>query len=106
MITYKHLDITLLYLNIIRRNSRCSFQNHDSSPMAGNEDIESSMSRLQRAIGYQFEQKNILKLALTAAGAEETNYNGNRKLAQLGEALVESVLGDKAYSEGSSRSNP
>lgn len=106
MITYKHLDITLLYLNIIRRNSRCAFQNHDSLPMAGNDDIESSMSRLQRAIGYQFEQKNILKLALTAAGAEETNHDGNRKLAQLGEALIESVLVDKAYSEGSSRSNP
>lgn len=74
--------------------------------MAGNKEIESSMSRLQRAMGYQFEQESILTLALTAAGAEETNHDGNRRLAQLGEALIESVLVDKAYSEGSSRSNP
>ena len=67
-------------------------------------DIESSISRIQRAIGYQFKQVSRLTLALTAAGAEETNYDGNRKLAQLGEVLIESALVDKAYSEGSSRS--
>ena len=67
-------------------------------------DIELSTSRVQRAIDYQFTQVTTLTQALTAAGAEDTNYEGNRKLAQLGEALIESALIDKAYSEGSSRS--
>ena len=62
------------------------------------------LCRLQVKIGYNFNKIEYLELALTAAGAEEENHDGNRKLAQLGEALLECVVMDKAFTEGASRS--
>ena len=60
---------------------------------------------VQLIIGYNFQRVEYLKLALTAAGADEKNHDGNRKLAQLGESLIESILLDNAYSERSLRSD-
>jgi dsRNA-specific ribonuclease len=48
---------------------------------------------VEHAIGHSFQSKRSLLLqALTAAGAEEDNWDGNRKLAQLGTALTEFLL--------------
>ncbi len=55
-------------------------------------------------IGYTFNRIEYLEQALTAAGAEEENYDGNRKLAQLGESLLHCVVLDKALTDGLSRS--
>jgi dsRNA-specific ribonuclease len=62
--------------------------------------------RLQLKIGYNFRNISHLEQALTAAGAEEENYDGNRKLAQLGEAVMQCIGVDKALAEGGSRSRP
>lgn len=40
-------------------------------------------------IGYAFHDENLLNQALTAAGAREDNYDGNRNLAQIGKSFVD-----------------
>lgn len=62
------------------------------------------LCRLQLNIGYTFTRIEYLELALTTAGTIEENYDGNRKLAQMGEILLELVAVDKAHAEGQSRS--
>ena len=62
------------------------------------------LCRLQLKIGYTFTDVSHLVQALTAAGAEEENYDGNRKLAQLGESVMQCIVLDKALTEGGSRS--
>ncbi|KAL2037607.1 hypothetical protein N7G274_009720 [Stereocaulon virgatum] len=44
-------------------------------------------------------------LALTAAGADDKVYDGNRKMAQLGEALIELLLAENAFTAGCSRAD-
>ena len=43
------------------------------------------LSEVQAIVEYNFRSINLLGLALTAAGADEKIYDGNRKMAQLGE---------------------
>jgi len=44
---------------------------------------------IEDLIHYVFRSRDLLELALTAAGAEENNHDGNRKLGQLGVSLLE-----------------
>jgi len=60
------------------------------------------IAHLQFIIGYEFMKVDYLVQALTATGADEEDYDGNRKLAQIGESLIECVLLDLAYMERSS----
>lgn len=39
---------------------------------------------VENTIGYLFKRKALLAMALTAAGADNGNYQGNRRLAQIG----------------------
>lgn len=59
------------------------------------------IGEVQAIIGYRYNRVSLVVQALTAAGADEENYDGNRKLAQLGESLIEFVLVRDAF--GSSR---
>ena len=58
---------------------------------------------LQDLLAYGFKNINLLLLALTAAGADDKVYDGNRKMAQLGEKLMELLLAENAFSAGYSR---
>jgi dsRNA-specific ribonuclease len=69
---------------------------------------EGYLIRLQDNIGYRFTDAALLDLALTAAGAEgkkdgdqqeRDKYDGNRKLAQLGDSLLPLVVRKKALRE-------
>lgn len=60
-------------------------------------------TEVQNIIDYSFRSISFLVLALTAAGADEGNHDGNRKLAQLGELLIELLLADNAFTAGFSR---
>jgi len=62
------------------------------------------LRRLQDIIEYNFTRIEYLEEALTAAGADEDNYDGNRKLSQLGELLIQCVLLFTAHTGGASRS--
>ncbi|KAI1934079.1 hypothetical protein LOZ66_006172 [Ophidiomyces ophidiicola] len=53
---------------------------------------KASIGPVEDIIGYKFNSKNLLLKALTAAGSELNDYDGNRGLAQLGTALVEFFL--------------
>ena len=64
------------------------------------------LSEVQAIVEYNFRSVNLLALALTAAGADDKIYDGNRKMAQLGEALVELLLADDAFTAGCSRGQP
>jgi dsRNA-specific ribonuclease len=59
------------------------------------------INEVQDIIGYTYKQINLGVQALTAAGADETNHDGNRRLAQLGESLIEFILVSDSF--GSSR---
>ena len=48
--------------------------------------------QVQRFLSYTFEKRELLELALTAPGADETNYDGNRRLARKGALAMELVL--------------
>ena len=58
---------------------------------------------VQKIIDYDFKSVDLLELALTAAGADDKNHDGNRKLAQLGESLIEFLLSFNAFIAGFSR---
>ncbi|KAI1957070.1 hypothetical protein LOZ58_005992 [Ophidiomyces ophidiicola] len=53
---------------------------------------KASIGPVEDIIGYKFNSKHLLLKALTAAGSELNDYDGNRRLAQLGTALVEFFL--------------
>ena len=54
---------------------------------------EDHVKIVEHCLGYEFQSKRHLLLqALTAAGAVEEDWDGNRKLAQLGTALTEFLL--------------
>jgi hypothetical protein len=55
-------------------------------------------------IGYSFRSREHLVQALTAAGAEEHNHDGNRKLAHLGSNLLRFILSFVVFEIAPSRS--
>lgn len=64
------------------------------------------ISIVEGVVGYQFGDKGHLKLALTSAGAEEDNHDGNRTLAMIGEAAAQLAAVDSGYEKAASRGNP
>jgi dsRNA-specific ribonuclease len=69
---------------------------------------------LQEAIGYQFNNISLLEKALTAPGAEGVKkgspeehdlYNGNRKLAALGDSILLLVARTRSASNEASQGN-
>lgn len=61
---------------------------------------------VEKTIGYSFRSKEYLVQALTAAGAEEDNHDGNRKLAHLGGAVIRFTLSFVAFETMPRRSEP
>jgi dsRNA-specific ribonuclease len=64
---------------------------------------EENAKFVETCIGYSFRSRSRLLQALTAAGAVENDHDGNRKLAQLGAALIEFLLVYIGYEADSSR---
>ncbi|KAL2861012.1 uncharacterized protein BJX67DRAFT_317514 [Aspergillus lucknowensis] len=58
---------------------------------------------VETVIGYIFTQRWLIRQALTAAGAEEHNYDGNRQLSQLGASLMDTILAILVYNTGVNR---
>jgi dsRNA-specific ribonuclease len=67
---------------------------------------QADASVVENIIGYSFRSRNHLVQALTAAGAEEDNHDGNRKLALLGGNLIRFSLSFVAFETIPSRSTP
>lgn len=63
-----------------------------------------SAQAIENIIGYKIRSRHddLLK-ALTAAGAAEDDWDGNRKLAQFGTALCEFLLTYLAFEAGVTR---
>lgn len=61
------------------------------------------LTEVQDIVNYKFRSISLLLLALTAAGADDRIYDGNRKMAQLGESLIELLLAENAFMAGCSR---
>ena len=51
--------------------------------------LDSRIQHMEREAGYGFASKALLLETFIAAGAEETNYDGNRRLSQLGAVLTD-----------------
>ncbi|RDH26484.1 hypothetical protein BDQ94DRAFT_177759 [Aspergillus welwitschiae] len=64
---------------------------------------EPKVETLEQIIGHTFSLKHLIRLALTSAGANPDNYDGNRKLSQLGASVVDSVLAIIVFFIGGSR---
>ncbi|GCB25539.1 hypothetical protein AAWM_08424 [Aspergillus awamori] len=64
---------------------------------------EPKIATLEKIIGHTFSVKHLIRLARTSAGANPDNYDGNRKLSQLGASLVDSVLAIIVFFIGGSR---
>ncbi|KAJ9302274.1 hypothetical protein DTO271G3_1140 [Paecilomyces variotii] len=58
---------------------------------------EADSQRVETIINYSFHSKDLLMQALTAAGAEESNRDGNRKLALIGTNLIRLLLSLAAF---------
>jgi len=61
------------------------------------------INRAERIIGYPFKNNGLITLALTAAGAEELNHDGNRKLALFGEKLLQFLISWSGFQNGATR---
>ncbi|KAK6826937.1 hypothetical protein RU639_004403 [Aspergillus parasiticus] len=61
------------------------------------------MKRVERIIGHTFSSGHLIRQALTSAGAEKDNYDGNRKLSQLGASLMDTLLAIIVYGTGAGR---
>ena len=57
-----------------------------------------SIEQAERAINYTFRDKNLIKRALTAPSASEDN---NQLLEFFGDAILEFIVSEKIFSEGS-----
>ena len=82
------------------------YSNNVKLPVLNKVEISMAMADIQavqRIIAYEFRRTDLLALALTAAGADENNHDGNRRLGQLGGFVLQLVVGDKAFVEGASR---
>lgn len=64
---------------------------------------EEHVRKVEDIIGYKFESKQYIHEALTAAGAENENYDGNRKLSQIGTVLIDAILALIIYGTNASR---
>ncbi|KAB8232589.1 uncharacterized protein BDW43DRAFT_311974 [Aspergillus alliaceus] len=64
---------------------------------------EEHVRHVETIIGHTFTSKFLILLALTAAGADKENYDGNRKLSQLGASLVDTLLAIIVYGTGVNR---
>lgn len=64
---------------------------------------EEHVRKIEYIIGYNFETKQYIHEALTAAGAENDNYDGNRRLSQIGASLVDTILSLIVYGTKASR---
>ena len=62
-----------------------------------------NLAQVQVILGYRFSEFENLELALTAASTDEANHNGNRRMAQMGEKLIEFLLAEAVYAAGASR---
>lgn len=60
---------------------------------------------VESKIGYEFNNKLLLFQALKCAGAEETDYDGNRRLSQLGAYLIDFLLMLVTYTARTTRGN-
>ena len=61
------------------------------------------LAEVQDIVEHRFRSISLLMLALTAAGADNKVYDGNRKMAQLGEYLIELLIAENAFTAGCSR---
>lgn len=59
----------------------------------------SDILTVELAIEYTFKQKDLLTLALTAAGAKPENHDGNRKLAKFGQTAIHFAIASRGYKE-------
>ncbi len=55
------------------------------------------LSKVERAIGYTFKDKTLLKRALTLASASEEN---NQLMEFFGDAILEFIVSERIYSDG------
>jgi dsRNA-specific ribonuclease len=65
---------------------------------------ETDAEVVENIIGYSFRSREYLVQALTAAGADDDNHDGNRKLAHLGGNFIRFTLSFVAFETISSRS--
>lgn len=65
--------------------------------------LHESYDPLYAIIGHTFTNRHLLKQALTAPGAEDDNYDGHRGYAQVGEFLLQFILGCQSFQTGSTR---
>jgi dsRNA-specific ribonuclease len=67
---------------------------------------DTDINTVERVIGYRFKRRSLISQALTAAGAEEDNYDGNRKLSQIGASHVDVLLAFLLFDTGVNRGKP
>ncbi|KAJ5217430.1 hypothetical protein N7468_010438 [Penicillium chermesinum] len=66
--------------------------------------VEERIAHVERVISYSFKSKDLLRQALTAAGSEPENHDGNRKFAIIGDNLIRYITSCVAYKVLPSRS--
>lgn len=64
---------------------------------------QTTMDDVEKAIDYQFNDKALLRSALTAAGANKDSLPNNKALARMGHSAIELVVARVGFEKGESQ---
>lgn len=64
---------------------------------------EADIHRIETAINYTFRKPHLAIEALTAAGADDHNHDGNRTLARYGRVFIELYALESAVDAGATQ---
>lgn len=67
-------------------------------------DIDQRLRQVEAVLDYRFKRTSLLSEALTAPGAENDQYDGNRRLSQLGLDVINLFLNLDGYTRKCERS--
>lgn len=59
--------------------------------------------QLETRVGRQYKSRSLLRQAMIAPATEADNYEGHRRFAQIGEFLLQFILGHRCLQMDSTR---
>ncbi len=71
--------------------------NTETSKQDNNEEIFSTLSECEKRLGYEFNDKNILRVALTHSSIANTRLESNERMEFLGDAILGVIVCEELF---------